>query len=301
MSETVKRTASIEEASNAVVFHRLSSWIVPFFARMKMTPNMVSIMGMTSGAVGGISYYYYDISYGAPITGFLLMAIWHVMDGADGQLARLTNTQSEIGKIIDGICDYVVFIAVYVSLALAMTLIYGPSIWFLIVAAGLCHAVQAGAYELHREEFGIWGQGKGASATPTEAGDADRSNMGLGARVANNIGKAYAKMQSRFSGLDPEFHEALERHLAKDSVDEKEFREQYQAAYAPMVRGWGIMCANYRTYAIFISCVIGYPVIYFLLEAIVLPMVHIYLARKQRKFNTTFLKGLEVNSANPTL
>ena len=91
----------------------------------KITPNMVSFTGMGFGVAAAVSYFNY-MDYRFALLGFLLMGICHVLDGADGALARLTNTQSEFGKVIDGICDYVVFISVYVALALAFsTVLWG--------------------------------------------------------------------------------------------------------------------------------------------------------------------------------
>ena len=74
------------------------------FARLGITPNAVSLLGMAFGILAAFAYYHYrDLKWA--IAGFVLMIAWHVMDGADGQLARLTNAQSELGKILDGICD----------------------------------------------------------------------------------------------------------------------------------------------------------------------------------------------------
>ncbi len=292
MGEPVKRDTSIEEASNGAIFVPLSTWVVPIFARLKISPNMVSVLGMLCGSAGGIFYYFYDVSYVASLIGFFLMAIWHVMDGADGQLARLTNSQSEIGKIIDGICDYVVFVVVYVAITMVLMLEYGPMIWILVVPAGFFHAIQAGAYELQRQEFDFWGLGKQSADMPDITSALDTSNMSKAAIFDTHLGRGYARMQNRVSGLEPHHRPELAKYLKDNPHAEEAFRRKYQLAYAPLVRGWGIMCSNYRTYTIFVSCIIGYPEIFFILEALVLPFVHYYLARKQRKFNVSFLKSL---------
>src|SRR3546814_5178632 len=90
---------------------------------------------MACGVLAGFAYYHYT-SWWGPLLGFLLMVTWHILDGSDGQLARLTNQQSELGKVIDGICDYMTFIAVYGGLGLAMSQRFGPAIWWLLVVAG---------------------------------------------------------------------------------------------------------------------------------------------------------------------
>ena len=44
-------------------------------------------------ALAGVAYAHYQDPR-LTLAGFILMIAWHVMDGADGQLARLTHAQS---------------------------------------------------------------------------------------------------------------------------------------------------------------------------------------------------------------
>src|SRR5882757_7865749 len=82
----IRRTTEIEEITNLYFIHPLASRLVPFFARMRFTPNAVSVTGMLFGILSALAYYRYsDVRFA--ITGFALMIAWHVMDGADGQLA----------------------------------------------------------------------------------------------------------------------------------------------------------------------------------------------------------------------
>ena len=126
--EPVRRTLEIEEVTNRYFVHPIASCLVPLFAALRVPPNAVSIAGMAFGISAGAAYYAYQDPRCA-IAGFILMVAWHVMDGADGQLARLTNTHSQFGKVLDGICDYVTFIAVYVGLAINLSRQYGDRIW----------------------------------------------------------------------------------------------------------------------------------------------------------------------------
>ncbi|PCJ39860.1 MAG: hypothetical protein COA81_09630 [Alphaproteobacteria bacterium] len=130
-NEPVRRTIEIEETTNLYLFVPLSHWLVPRLAFLKITPNMVSLTGIAFGIAAAVSYYNYT-DYRFALLGFLLMGICHVLDGADGALARYTNNQSEFGKVIDGICDYIIYIAVYVALTLALVPLYGPEIWYIL-------------------------------------------------------------------------------------------------------------------------------------------------------------------------
>lgn len=292
LKEPMRRTVEIEEKSNLYLFVPLSMWLVPKLAYLKISPNSVSLTSMAVGIAAGFSYFQYN-DYGFVLLGFLLMAITHVLDGADGALARLTNTQSEFGKIIDGVCDYVIFISVYVALALALVITYGVEVWYVVIAAGISHAFQAGAYELQRQEYEFWGHGKKSAELPEILSLKDLpKDLSFFAKIATLMGMLYARMQYRFSGLDNSFRPKLKTYLSQNPAKEAEFRTVYQQNFAPIVKSWGIMCANYRTYAIFIACIVGQPILYFLFELVVLNLVLIALVHKQKKHNQLFLSQI---------
>ena len=292
LKEPMRRTVEIEEKSNLYLFVPLSMWLVPKLAYLKISPNAVSLTSMAVGIGAGFSYFHFN-DYRFALLGFLLMAITHVLDGADGALARLTNTQSEFGKIIDGVCDYVIFLSVYIALALAMLITYGAEVWYIVVGAGLSHAFQAGAYELQRQEYEFWGHGKKSAELPELQSLKDiPSELSFFAKLATAMGQLYARMQYRFSGLDSNFRPQLREHLANNPSGEDAFRERYRAKFAPIVKRWGIMCANYRTYAIFLACIVGQPILYFVFELVVLNLVLIALVHKQKKDNKLFLREI---------
>ncbi|MFM5884488.1 MAG: CDP-alcohol phosphatidyltransferase family protein, partial [Novosphingobium sp.] len=70
-----------------------------------------------------------------------------MIDGADGDLARLTGRTSPIGEMVDGLCDYLSHIVLYLMLGAWLATSNGPVTgwlaWMLVVGAGLSHAVQA--------------------------------------------------------------------------------------------------------------------------------------------------------------
>lgn len=293
LKEPVKRTNEIEEPSNRYLFVPLSHWLVPKLAFLKITPNMVSLTGLACGIGAAFSYFHY-MDYRFALLGFLLMGIWHVLDGADGALARLTNSQSEFGKIIDGACDYITFISVYVALALALVPSYGPKIWFLVVGAGICHAFQAGAYELQRQEYDFWGYSKKSAELPELSHlNSLPADLSLFGKIATAMSNAYARMQYCFSGLDLAFRPALKQYIADNPDKIDQFRADYRHTFAPVVNRWAIMCPNYRTYAIFIACITQQPILYFGLEVTFLNLALIVLVYKQKKYNKAFLKQIK--------
>ena len=259
-SESVRRESEIEEITNLYVIHPVSNFLTPRFARLGITPNAVSLAGMGFGILAGFAYHRYRDPRWAVI-GFLLMIAWHVMDGADGQLARLTNAQSELGKVLDGICDYVTFIAVYSALAASLARDLGAWAWLLAAAAGVAHAVQSAAYEAQRQEYSFWGLGKTSAklAMPRPAGGAPGPMA--------QLHRLYVGAQLLVSGPAIQFRDRLALAIEKAGPDGvAAIRAHYRAIFAPAIRRWSILSANYRTIGIFLAAAIGRPQYYFLFE-----------------------------------
>ena len=280
--EPVKRTSEIEELSNLYVIHPISSRLTLLFARLQLTPNAVSLAGMLFGLLAGIAYYHFR-SPGCALAGFLLMIAWHVMDGADGQLARLTGQQSQSGKIIDGICDYVTFISVYSALGLALQDTHGSWVWLLIVTAGAFHAVQAAAYEVQRQEYNFWGLGRQSAALPDLDDPELTGANGHGLRKPlTRLYRIYVWVQHQCIGMPPALRIHLRDLLAGDIDTDAAPRRQYRELFAPAVRRWAVMSANYRTLGIFVACALHVPLYYFVFEIIGFSTILLVLIVAQR-------------------
>lgn len=278
--DPVRRTYEIEDPTNLYFIHPISARLVPLFAQSGITPNMVSLAGMACGLLAGVAYHFYSATWCA-ILGFVLMLTWHVMDGADGQLARLTKNYSEFGKIIDGVCDYVTFTAVYIGLALTMSVSMGGWVWVLVVISGLAHAVQSAAYEMQRQDYNFLGLGRASAALP-ELAEKPKGIAGL-------LHHLYARVQLWASAGAGEFHAKFAALIAAKPQQEASLRAAYREQFAPVIRRWGVLCANYRTLGIFIAALIKLPVLYFLFEIIGFSAVLIILLEAQKYQYKSFL------------
>lgn len=280
----VRRTSEIEEATNARFIHPLSARLVAVFVRWGVAPNAVSLTGMAAGLAAGVCYAEGTRLYA--VYGLLLMLVWHVMDGADGQLARLTGKFSPSGKVLDGICDYVTFIAVYVGICVAVQAQFGAWVWALAAFSGMCHASQSAAYELQRQEYDYWGYGRGAR--PLKAEMESRAG-GEGRRLY----RLYIGLQTVLSGQARAFGAAFDRQLAASPAQEGALRSAYRASFAPVVRRWSVLSANYRTAAIFLFAACGFPLGYFLFETVGLSLVLAGLMLSLRRDQARFIREEE--------
>jgi CDP-diacylglycerol---serine O-phosphatidyltransferase len=280
MIEPVRRAAEIEEPSNFYVIHPLAGWIVPYLARAGITPNQVSLAGMGCGIAAGAAYHFYPQTW-CVLLGFALMVLWHVLDGADGQLARLTNNFSAFGKIVDGICDYVTFAAVYIGLALTLARVHGGWVWGAVILAGLCHAAQSAAYELQRQYYNVYGLGRRSAALP----DLDApSPPGAAAWLI----RAYTRVQLLISGDAAQFHTRFASHLAAHPDADETLRTHYCTSFAGTIRRWAVLSSNTHTVAIFLFALAGVPLFYFLFEIFGLTAALLWLLAAQRRRHEDF-------------
>ena len=264
--EPIRRTSDIEELTNLHFIHPISSRLTPVLADLHVSPNAVSLAGMTFGILAAFSYYHYqDLKW--TFVGFVLMILWHIMDGTDGQLARLTNSQSEFGKVIDGICDYTTFIGVYSALALALSAKFGGWIWVLAVFAGGCHAFQAAAYEVQRQEYEYWGMNrKSAALLALNAPLPNVASASIATRVMHTLNRLYVGVQLLVVGIPAGFDEKMAALLERHPAQAASVRQRYRETFAPAIRRWSILSANYRTVGIFICAALSVPQYYFLFE-----------------------------------
>lgn len=291
--QQVKRTQEIEEATNLYIIHPISRMLVTVFARLGVHPNTVSVLGMVCGGLAAWAYYYYD-QWPMAVLGFVLMIGWHIMDGSDGQLARLTGKTSEVGKVLDGLCDHLSFILVYVSLSLAAAQVWGQWVWTLSFAAGFSHLAQATAYEFQRQAYDYWVFGKASARIqrPDEFAQTLSENRGLAKRMADFMQLNYLRVQFSMAGVNNALLADLERALY-EADDESVIRQAYRRYNLSAVKSWSLLCSNYRTLAIFIACLAGNPIYFFLFEIVFLNGAFVWLRYRQSRQNRALQSWLE--------
>lgn len=276
------RPASIEERSNRFLIHPLSSLVEKAAIRLGVSANQVSMLGLASG-LSAAFFYFQQPDRRFVIAGFLAMLAWHVFDGADGRIARATGTSSAFGRVIDGICDHLVFAAVYISITFHLIASGSPqTIWFLVVSAGISHAVQAAAYEERRQRY-------------------QRRSKGVSRQTANEnllevngkkplFAGAYDWIQKFVSGDPAPLDRALEKlrtvGASADIVQSAVNRT------ALVVRRWSLLNANNRTFMIALTAFFGEPVLYFVYEVVVLNAIFMILLVYEKRVETIIIRDL---------
>ncbi|UTW59315.1 CDP-alcohol phosphatidyltransferase family protein [Kordiimonas sp. SCSIO 12603] len=283
------RPNSIEDASNKYFIHPLSELVVEIGIALKLSPNIISFMGMGCGFLAAYLYYYLPQTPYV-IGGFLAMIGWHVFDGADGKLARATGKTSAFGRIIDGICDHVVFSVVYISLALHLVETgYSPNVWWLVIGAGISHAVQAAGYEERRQKY----QRRIEGLHRTSVQDKLLHINGKKSFLASLYDKAQKLVAGADHGLDCKLMELSETQWGKGVAGAVIMRT------IPMVKAWALLNANNRTLLIFIFAFMGQPALYFAVELILFNIIMLGLIIAEWQQEKTLIEYANTFTAPP--
>src|SRR5919198_1059697 len=127
-ASALEATYKVPEAEGILdiyFYRRIGFSLAQLFAKLGMTPAAVSVLGGFLGVIAGHLYFYRDLR--ANVAGMVLHVFANALDNADGQLARLTNRQSRMGRVIDSLADHLIWVSIYVHLALRY-LVAGPSL-----------------------------------------------------------------------------------------------------------------------------------------------------------------------------
>ncbi len=291
------RPAEIENLSNRFLLHPLSNRLAPLLARAGVHPNLVSLAGLAFGVAAALLYAragHWSLTFAA----LACMLAWHVMDGADGQVARLTGRASPTGRVVDGIADYSVFILVYLALAWISQPEYGTWGWIAGGVAGASHVTQAALYELQREKYVAWTRAdKPLPRGRTPQGEAWRQGAFWW------LEWTYVRLQRLVDGAGIIIPENGDSFAPAGSETRRAIASRYAGHYAAHVHRWGMLSANSHTLAIFAFVLAGWPIGYFLFEALALNLALAGLLARKRKLDRGFsaelgtLAGREASSA----
>src|SRR5437879_580826 len=109
--EATYKAREVEGVLDLYFYRPIGFRLAELFAQLKMTPATVTLLAGLCGIIAGRLYYYPDLRIN--IVGMVLHVCANALDNADGQLARLTQTESRKGRVIDSIADHLVFVSIY--------------------------------------------------------------------------------------------------------------------------------------------------------------------------------------------
>jgi hypothetical protein len=290
--ESTFKARDVEGIADLHFYRAIGFQLAQFFAKLKMTPANVSLLGGLVGVIAGHLYYYCDLRVN--IVGMLLHVGANAFDNADGQLARLTNTRSLEGRVIDSVADYFVFASVYVHLALR-SLVAGatPFVCLLAVAAAISHALQGAGADYYRNAYLYFVNGR--SRADWDSWADLRSNYGSLSWRHQPWRKFLLELYLNFTrqqeAIAPRL-KSLRDIVARSFAHEIPSRIKicYQISARPMLKWWRLLMTNTRMLILFILLFVGRPIFYFWIELTVLNLLLVYLIVHQENMAQTLME-----------
>ena len=125
---------------------RISLAITGLFIDTSMTPNQMTIVANIIGAFG--VYYTWQGTWGTLALGAFLVQMQSVLDGCDGEIARLKFQSSRMGEWLDNVLDDTVNVLYGLALGVASSKLLGSPVytWLGIISVVCFTIYNAGLY-----------------------------------------------------------------------------------------------------------------------------------------------------------
>ena len=265
------RARELQDPLNHYLYHPLAWRLARALAHTPLTPNVVSVIG--GGFVVAAAVAYAMPGWPGPaLAGMALHMIWHVVDGADGDLARITGRASPIGEMVDGVCDYASHVVLYLTLGALLSRGMGPAgsdgwaAWSWMWAAAIGHIVQANHVEIQRRQYQLWVYG-----TPWIR-LSHKPDSATGRSVFGGVVSYYLKLGTGLTPHAVAIGDAVVA-AAEDPARLAVIRAAARAEAAPLLPLCMVLGPNPRAILLGLSMLAGSPLWFFAFQAIALNLL----------------------------
>ena len=254
--KSIKHTI-FDETLTLYILRPIAFVFVKLLYPTSITPNQVSLMTIIVGIISG-----YLFSQGT-VTCFVIAGGLYffcmVLDCVDGMIARLKNSGTAVGRIIDGVADYLVGISVYIGMGIGfdkglINLDFLPiNHWWIMVIAAVSHIFHVVLVDYYRAEFMAHGLGKSTSTWEEKKKFSTELN-----KIKHLRGKLLEKILiAVYLGYS---------HLQLFKIDEKEEYDgkKYYHSNKLLIRLWFWIGPTAGAFIIIISAILFRPIIFFI-------------------------------------
>ncbi len=246
----VNKPREIEETLDTYLIRPMGYVVMRLLRGTAITPDAVSVASVLAAAGAALFYYRHD-SIGA-WGGLAFMLLMSALDSADGQLARATGRVSDFGRLLDGVCDNLSFILIYLAIWLAFLARGGDPILGLLLAAaaGYSHSLQSSLVDFERQLFVFYCFGK--PGPERERPEALRETIAaLKAGRASRLRLAmawvhldYCRKQRFFLRSSDRLERAYGAAVAERPELPAAFAARYRELNRVLVSRWALMASN---------------------------------------------------------
>ena len=318
MNEEFKKTLKSSDTEDWLDLH----FVRPFcyfwallFARLDIHPNTVTILSMFIGAGSAIFFgcasFYYNGMEGLMfnIIAVLMLCLADIFDCTDGQLARMTGKKSKLGRILDGLAGFTWFIPIYHAMIYRFYLHHDLEFQWLgiedtpenvLIVTGIAYIIGVIAgfmgtggqqrladYYIQVHLFFLKGE-KGSELDNSKRQQEIYDQMDESTPAYERyFQKTYIDYTKKQEASTPQFQRLLAKLRSKfGSLDAipQEFREEFRQYSLPVIKWNGLLTFNFRSFWLFLFCLLDVPVMYFVWEIVGMGLLYLYVKRRHEAF-----------------
>lgn len=285
------KSSDTEEWFDLIFYRKIGYGWAVIAKKLGISPNAITIASIFLGIASGICFYYNSFLINCLA---VLLLIWaNSFDSADGQLARMTQQYSRLGRILDGVSSDLWFIAIYIAICLRENttseffISHSWAIWVIAVVAGASHAIQAAMADHYRQFHLHFLRGKELSELDSASELRKRYNkLSWSKNFFNKLilyfYTTYTEMQERCT---PNMQQLRKKLVEKyGDMPSEDFRNKFREKSLPLMKYTNILSFNTRSFALFASVLIfRMPWLYFAFEITVMNVILIYMVCRHEK------------------
>ncbi len=297
------KAPEVEETLDRFFYRPLGYYTAKVCAGLGITPNAVTIASVVIGVAGSHLLYYRNVATNA--WGLVLWVVADILDSADGQLARMTNNKSKIGRILDGVAGNFIFLSIYLHLIARMVGTYpgiGWPLFFLFaLVAGISHSMQSALADYYRNAYLKF------VVDPTkselEGSDAVRKEYGAIRFSEQPVKKILMRTYLNYTVQQESLSKNFQR--LRKTVDERFgtqippwFATEYRTLNKPLIKYYAILTTNTRMFIMGVFVLLDRVPFYFATEIILLNLLMVVVTVHQEGLSRRLLAMIEKEHAS---
>lgn len=254
-------------------------------------PNTVTILSIFLGSAAGVMFYFTDLTHN--LIGVLLLMLGNFCDSTDGQMARLTGKKTLVGRVLDGFSENVWFFFIYFAIIFREGSAWYPTmgLWaysltfFICFCAGVfCHQPQCMMADYYRQIHLFFLLGKQGSELDSYASQRaiyeSLPRRRWFARLFYFNYSNYCHGQEQRSPQFQRFFHEVKRRWPNAEDMPQTLRDDFRRGSLPLMKYTNLLTFNARAITIYVTCLLGCPWVYPLVEITVFQAMYMYMHHK---------------------
>jgi len=243
-----------DETLTLYIFRPISFIFLRMLYKTKITPNQISFMSIIAGMIGGA--FFIAGTHFWFIMGGVMFAIATILDCLDGMIARLKNMGTYIGRIIDGVSDYITSIFIHVGFAMGIDngqFDFPLNPWVLMILASIFNIMHSILVDYYKNEFMYYALGKGVNAGE-EKERFKQELKNLKSKKTKLLDKIVIAIYIGYTYL-----QTSQKDVQKKQYD----KDKYYHSNKTLIHLWFLIGPNMHIVVLMIAAFLYMPMIYF--------------------------------------